>query len=281
MSLRYAVFGHPVAHSRSPAIHAAFAAQAGIELAYERIDAAPEAFADAVRRFAEAGGRGANVTLPHKPAALGLCETLDARAERGGAVNTLVRLADAGGPPRWHGDNTDGVGLVRDLRRHGVALEGASVLVLGAGGAAAGVAPALLDAGIARLVIANRSPARACALAAHLGDARIVPVDLDAGAALAPVGLVINSTSAAREGGAPWQAVQALVAGASTAVDLGYGDAAGDFLAFARDRGVARRIDGLGMLVEQAAESFRLWHGVAPDTAPVLRDLRDALGPPP
>lgn len=288
---RFAVFGHPVAHSRSPRIHAAFAAQVDIELVYERIDAPPEAFVDAVAAFARAGGRGANVTLPHKPAALELCASVSERARRAGAVNTLVRLdPDAAGTPRWHGDNTDGIGLVRDLRdRHGLVLDGMHVLLLGAGGAGAGVAPALLDAGVARLTIVNRNAARAHALVRHLDDARAIALDGEHDGLARPdmpahgdaaietglrVDCVINATSAAREGEAPWQGLASLVAGARVAVDLGYGEAAAAFLDFAQGRGVATRIDGLGMLVEQAAESFRLWHGVMPDTAPVHAALR-------
>ncbi|MFZ5656788.1 MAG: shikimate dehydrogenase [Pseudomonadota bacterium] len=330
MSLRYAVFGHPVAHSRSPQIHAAFAAKAGIDLVYERIDAAPGDFARAVEDFARAGGRGANVTLPHKPAALALCDAVAPRAVRAGAVNTLIRLGDApDGRARWQGDNTDGIGLVRDLRdRHGLVLEGAHVLLLGAGGAGAGVAPALLEAGIARLWVANRGIARAQALVARLDDARAAALALptaeaaacsddvatpglrtlgdgdacpehgtglpDAGTAPrggavpslatlagARVDLVINATSAARGGAAPWQALHALMPRVAAAVDLGYREAARPFLEFAREGGAARRIDGLGMLVEQAAESFRLWHGLMPAVSPVLARLRAELGDPP
>lgn len=285
---RYAVFGHPVAHSRSPAIHAAFAEQAGIALSYVRIDAAPEDFAAALAAFAAAGGRGANVTLPHKGAAFALCSTLSECARRAGAVNTLVRLDGvAGGATRWHGDNTDGIGLVRDLRdRHGVRLDGARALLLGAGGAGAGVAPALLDAGIARLAIANRDPARALALVEHLADPRaglVGPPSADAGPAphagdaAADFDIVINATSAARSGAAPWERFAGALGAGSVAVDLGYGEAATPFLDFARASGASRRIDGLGMLVEQAAESFRLWHGVSPRTEPVYTDLRTAV----
>jgi shikimate dehydrogenase len=293
--LRYAVFGQPVAHSRSPRIHAAFAAQAGIELVYERVEAPPDGFVDALARFADRGGRGANVTLPHKAAARLVCETLGERARRAGAVNTLSRLdAGADGRARWHGDNTDGTGLVRDLQdRHAVPLAGARVLLLGAGGAAAGVAPALLDAGVDALVVLNRNPARAQALVAHLADARAcvatpgqrpdgaLPVPArTATAAGPPFDIVINATSAARTGAAPWDEGAACLHPATIAVDLGYGGAAAPFLGFARAHGVRRRIDGLGMLVEQAAESFRLWHGVAPDTRPVHADLRAELGVP-
>lgn len=292
---RYAVFGHPIAHSRSPRIHAAFGAQCGIELEYTAIDAPPESFVDAVEAFARDGGRGANVTLPHKPAAAALCAGVSERARRAGAVNTLIRVGDA-----WHGDNTDGIGLVRDLtQRHGIALEGARVLLLGAGGAAAGVAPALLDAGVAQLSISNRSVERARDLALRLGiddgEERLhlwgwdALVEAAARRPQTPRGsaardgypefdLVINSTAAARgaepvawplpfDDGAPW-----------TAVDLGYGDAARPFLNAARIAGAAHGIDGLGMLVEQAAESFARWHGVRPETDPVYALLRADTG---
>ncbi|WP_460831060.1 shikimate dehydrogenase [Lysobacter humi (ex Lee et al. 2017)] len=295
MNLRYAVFGHPVAHSRSPQIHAAFAAQCGIALEYVRIDAAPGAFAASVERFGRTGGRGANVTLPHKEAAAGLCTSRSARAERAGAVNTLVRLDDDHGMPRWHGDNTDGIGLVRDLRdRHGCVLDGARVLLLGAGGAAAGVAPALLEAGIAHLTVTNRSAGRLASLRARLDDPRVDARPWDASGAAgdatsspsaectarARFDLVINTTSAAR-GSAPvaWPLPREFPSG-WTAVDLGYGEAARAFLDAARTGGAARAVDGLGMLVEQAAESFRLWHGVRPDTAPVYAALRAELPPP-
>ena len=289
---RYAVFGHPVAHSRSPAIHAAFAAQAGIALTYERIDAPPDGFAEALAHFGREGGRGANVTLPHKAAARLLCDTLSERAERAGAVNTLVRVDAGGTQARWHGDNTDGIGLVRALRdRGGIALAGMRVLLLGAGGAGAGVAPALLDAGVGMLAVANRDAARARALVAHLADPPARALDVaslphagmanSADATGAGVGdafdIVINATSAARTGAAPWAVLGHCLSPEAVAVDLGYGDPARPFLDFAAGHGVARRVDGLGMLVEQAAESFRLWHGVMPDTAPVHALLREHL----
>ncbi|WP_133479901.1 shikimate dehydrogenase [Cognatilysobacter segetis] len=278
---RFAVFGHPVAHSRSPFIHAAFAAQCGIALDYTRIDATPAEFPIALAAFARNGGRGANVTLPHKTAAAALCESLSERARRAGAVNTLVRL-DAGdaAASRWHGDNTDGIGLVRDLRdRHRVRLDGAHVRLIGAGGAAAGVAPALLEAGIERLDIVNRGAARLAALVDRLADARVRGIawstpaaDDDADTARADI--VVNSTSAARgDARVDWPLPRGLATG-WVAVDLGYGESARAFLEAAREGGASARIDGLGMLVEQAAESFRLWHGVMPDTAPVYAALR-------
>lgn len=269
--LTHAVFGHPVAHSLSPRIHAAFAAQCGIDMRYGAVDAAPEVFADAVASFAHDGGRGANVTLPHKPAALALCATATDRAYRAGAVNTLVRVDD-----HWHGDVTDGSGLLRDLARHQVQLDGARVLVLGAGGATRGIAGPLLDAGVASLLVANRTLATAQALCATLDDPRARACTLDAPTARGDVDaidLLINATSAARgDAGFAWPVVP--LHASSTCVDLGYGHAARTFLDWARAHGMRTRIDGLGMLVEQAAESFALWHGTWPDAQAVLAALR-------
>ena len=270
MEALHAVFGHPVAHSLSPRIHAAFGRQAGLALRYEAIDAEPAGFAAALAAFAARGGSGANVTLPLKEAAFALCTDASARARRAGAVNTLVRHADG----QWHGDNTDGSGLVRDLtERHGLDLRERRTLLLGAGGAARGVAPALLDAGIGELTIANRTGARADALADALGDpARVHVRYLDDLAAQGEFDLVVNATSAARGGALP-ALPMALVGPRSAAVDLSYGEAAIPFLAWARAAGAHAAIDGLGMLVEQAAESFLLWHRVRPDTDAVYAEL--------
>lgn len=270
-ALTHAVFGHPVAHSLSPRIHAAFGAQCGIELHYGAIDATPDAFADALAAFARAGGRGANVTLPHKPAALALCTTATDRARRAGAVNTLVCI-DGG----WHGDVTDGSGLLRDLARHQVSLDGRRVLLLGAGGAARGIAGPLLDAGIASLSIANRTRAGADAIVHALHDARAQAIDAHALQHAGAFDVIVNATSAARGGDMPtWPAP--LVHAGTACVDLGYGRTADPFLHWARASGAAQRIDGLGMLVEQAAESFALWHGTWPDTQRVLDILRAAV----
>ncbi|GHH53488.1 shikimate dehydrogenase [[Pseudomonas] boreopolis] len=269
---RYAVFGHPVAHSLSPRIHAAFARQHGIALEYTAIDAAPDAFAATLERFAAEGGAGANVTLPLKEQAFALAATLSARARRAGAVNTLVR--DGG---RWHGDNTDGAGLVRDLTdRHGLDLRGRRVLLLGAGGSARGVAPALLDAGVLEMVIVNRTPERADALCDVLGEpARAVSRYWEDLHDLGDFELIVNSTSAGRQPDAAFSLPLSLVNSMTTAVDLNYGDAAIAFLAWARAARCRNSVDGLGMLVEQAAESFERWHGVRPDTAPVYAALRE------
>lgn len=269
---RYAVFGHPVAHSLSPRIHAAFARQHGIALEYTAIDAAPDAFTATLEHFAAEGGAGANVTLPLKEQAFALASTLSARARRAGAVNTLLR--DGG---RWHGDNTDGAGLVRDLTdRHGLDLRGRRVLLLGAGGSARGVAPALLDAGVLEMVIVNRTPERADALCDVLGEpARAVSRYREDLRDLGDFELIVNSTSAGRQPDAAFSLPRSLVNSLTTAVDLNYGDAAIAFLAWARAAQCRNSVDGLGMLVEQAAESFEAWHRVRPDTAPVYAALRE------
>jgi shikimate dehydrogenase len=269
MTERFAVFGHPVAHSLSPRIHAMFARQTGKSISYEAIDATPEAFEAALAAFAAGGGRGANITLPHKQAAAALCGRLTERAQRAGAVNTLTRDGDS-----WVGDNTDGAGLVHDLtERHALDLRGRRTLLLGAGGAAHGVAPALLDAGIGDLFIVNRDSARADALVDALGQpGRVHSRYWQDLRGLGVFDFIVNATAAGRDGGS-----LALPFGIATprtlAVDVSYGDAAIPFLAWARGAGCAQALDGLGMLVEQAAESFYDWHGVRPATEAVYGEL--------
>ena len=262
----YALLGHPVAHSLSPRIHAAFARQAGIELRYVAIDA-PD-FAAALAAF---DGDGANVTLPHKAAAAAACATLGEAARRCGVANTLTRT-----PAGWHGDNTDGVGLVRDLTgRLGLDLRGRRTLLLGAGGGARGVAPALLDAGIGALFVVNRHAERAAALVDALQQpGRAHSRYWDDLPNLGGFDLIVNAT-AAGHAGAPMSLPFPLAASRSAAVDLSYGEAAIGFLAWARGAGCAHAIDGLGMLVEQAALAFELWHGKHPQTDEVYAMLRD------
>ena len=269
---RYAVIGHPVSHSLSPRIHAAFARQTGIALEYTAIDAAPEDFDAVLTEFAAEGGGGANITLPHKTRAAQICNYLSEAAQRAGAANTLIRTATG-----WQGDNTDGIGLVRDLTdRHSLDLRSRRTLLIGAGGAARGVAPALLDAGIGDLYIVNRTAERADALADVLAQpGRVHPRYLNDIGNLGNFDLVINATSAARGGDALPALPINLVAPRGAAVDLSYGEAAVPFLAWARSARAHDCIDGLGMLVEQAAESFQRWHKVRPETDAVYETLRN------
>ena len=268
---RFAVFGQPIAHSQSPRIHAAFGKAQGIALDYRAIEAGPEQFVAALAQFAADGGVGANVTLPLKEAAFALCASTTSRAQRAGAVNTLVRKGE-----QWHGDNTDGAGLVRDLTgRHKLDLRGRRVLMLGAGGAARGVAPALLDAGIRELVVVNRSPQRADALVDAMAEpGRAISAYWDDLREQGDFELIVNATSAGRGEAAAIELPLSLVNSLTTAVDLNYGEAAIPFLAWARSAGCRNQFDGLGMLVEQAAEGFQLWHGVRPDTDEVYAELR-------
>jgi shikimate dehydrogenase len=272
---RYAVVGHPVAHSRSPAIHAAFARQTGQALAYERLLAPLDGFAATVKAFATLGeppGRGCNVTVPFKFEAWALAPRRTPRAVAAGAANTL-RFD----PEGWLADNTDGVGLQRDIEQNaGRPLAGLRVLLVGAGGAAAGVLGPLLAAQPAKLVLANRTTEKAQALVArHAAWADEHGAALSAAPLAAPgeaFDLVINASASSLEGAASPVPASVLGAGA-LAVDLMYGAAAAPFLAWARSHGAQAR-DGLGMLVEQAAEAFMLWRGVRPLTAPVLQALR-------
>ena len=272
---RHAIFGHPVAHSLSPRIHARFGRQTGIALEYVAIDTTPEGFAAALEKFTAEGGSGANVTLPLKEAALALCSSISDRACRAGAANTLVREGDG-----WRGDNTDGLGLLRDLGdRHSIDLRERRTLLLGAGGGAHGIAPALISAGIGALFVVNRTSARADALVDRLGLPKQVHSRyVDDLPALGEFDLIINATSAARSGEL-LKLPTSLVGMRSVCVDLSYGEAAIPFLAWARAAHARDAIDGLGMLVEQAAESFKLWHGVHPHTDEVYDALRgrDAL----
>ena len=264
MTDRYAVFGHPIAHSKSPQIHTAFARQTGQDMTYEAILAPLDGFADSVAAFIAAGGRGANVTVPFKEEAFRLANRLSPRAQRAGAVNTLSFDADG-----ILGDNTDGAGLVADLTRNlHCTIVGKRVLLLGAGGAARGVIEPLLNQQPAVLVIANRTVSRAEELAELFGRG-IRACGFDA--ADTPYDLVINATAASLAGDLPPLSPRVFTPD-TLAYDMMYGRDT-PFLDFARTHG-ARTADGLGMLVEQAAEAFYLWRGVRPDTTPVIASLR-------
>ncbi|MBK7791814.1 MAG: shikimate dehydrogenase [Betaproteobacteria bacterium] len=282
MTDRYAVIGNPVAHSKSPLIHAAFARETGQMLSYGRLLAPLDGFADEVARFAATGGQGLNVTVPFKLEAFALAHECTERARRAGAVNTLKRVGE-----HWYADNTDGAGLVHDLIENlGVTLGGKHIVVLGAGGAARGILQPILDAHPAAITVANRTMARAEALArefAAYGPIRAVaPADLGnvASEAHHVADVVINATSYGMLdrplGAAPCPV--SIFAPTTFAYDLVYAlaDEPTPFLELARRGGAVRSADGLGMLIEQAAESFHLWRGVRPGTAhvfPLLRKL--------
>ncbi|OGA06172.1 MAG: shikimate dehydrogenase [Betaproteobacteria bacterium RIFCSPLOWO2_02_64_14] len=267
MTDRYAVIGNPVAHSKSPLIHAEFARQTGHDISYGALLAPLDGFRAAVLGFRDAGGSGLNVTLPFKHEAWRLADRRSERSERARAANTLTFNAGV-----VAGDNTDGVGLVRDIEGNlGFGLSGKRLLVLGAGGAAWGIGLPLLAQGVARLTIANRTVSRAEELRRHLGEfANVVGCGFE-DLAGTQFDLVINATSAGLSDEAP-AIPKAVFAPGALAYEMVYGKAT-PFMAFARACG-ARVADGLGMLVEQAAESFFIWRGVRPETAPVIKMLR-------
>jgi len=268
---RFAVFGHPIKHSLSPQIHQVFGQQFGIELDYRAIDAAADDFRTAVQQFFAEGGVGANVTLPHKAAAFALADERSLAATRAGTANVLTRLTDG----RLAAHNTDGDGLLRDItERHRVDLRGHTALLLGAGGAARGVAWHLLDAGIDTLTIANRSPASADALADAIGEpARAHTRYWEDLANIGSYDLIVNATSAGVLG-TELHLPFSLVGARALCYDLSYGAAAGSFLTWAKTAGARYAYDGLGMLVETAADAFELWHGKRPATDPVYALLR-------
>ncbi|WP_405232962.1 shikimate dehydrogenase [Lentisalinibacter salinarum] len=266
---RYGVVGYPVSHSRSPIIHRVFAQQTGQHLTYELLEVPPAELESAIRSFQRQGGRGLNITVPHKSEAVRLVDELSDAASMAGAVNTLSISRET-----IRGDNTDGVGLVRDLRRnHRVAIEGARILILGAGGATRGIMAPLLEEQPTTITLANRTVSKAQALANHFGsmgaveacrfDDIVQDVDYD---------LVINATSAGLRGEAlPFPA--GIVTAETICYDLSYGTGDTPFTHWARAQGARRSIVGWGMLVEQAAESFYIWRGVRPDTRSVLKRL--------
>jgi shikimate dehydrogenase len=275
MSDLYAVIGNPVAHSKSPLIHAGFARQSGQNIRYEAIFAPLDGFVETVIAFRQQGGKGANVTVPFKLEAHALSGCLTERAKAAGAVNTLVFEADG-----ILGDNTDGAGLVRDITVNlSYALNERRVLLMGAGGAARGVIRPLLEHEPAALVIANRTRQKADDLQqlfASLGNVVSAAYE-DLGGQ--EFGLVINATSASLQGDLP-PLPKGIFASASLAYDMMYGKGLTPFLKFAQQQGAAQLADGIGMLVEQAAESFFLWRGIRPETKPVIEMLRPSLRSP-
>ncbi|KQP16166.1 shikimate dehydrogenase [Pseudorhodoferax sp. Leaf265] len=272
MSFDYCVMGNPVAHSRSPWIHARFAELTGEAVVYDRLHVELDGFTAAVQAFRDRGGQGCNVTVPFKLEAAALATAHSARAQLAQACNTLKFS-----PEGIYGDNTDGAGLVQDITQHaGQAIAGHDLLLVGAGGASAGVLGPLIEAGARRIVVANRTVAKAQALVE-----RHAPLAAPRGCVLSACGLdavpgrfdIVVNASASSLAGASVPVAATVLAEGALAVDMMYGPAAAPFLAWARAHG-ARARDGLGMLVEQAAESFALWRGVRPPSAQVLAELR-------
>ncbi|HEY5623140.1 MAG TPA: shikimate dehydrogenase [Gammaproteobacteria bacterium] len=264
---RYAVIGHPVQHSRSPMIHQIFARQTGENMTYELLDVEPADFEVGVRGFGAAGGKGLNVTVPHKPAAFEISTELGNEAARARAVNTLSFLP--GGAVR--GDNTDGAGFIRDLvTNHGRALAGATVLILGAGGATRGILGPLLDAVPASVILANRTLENAERLVSEFdSDVALSACRFEDLVGRDPADIVINATSAGVLGESPPFPPEC-VGRTSFCYDLAYGRNGTPFVAWARKHGAGKAAQGWGMLVEQAAESFEIWRGPRPDTPSLL-----------
>ena len=268
---QYVVIGNPIAHSKSPAIHGQFAAQTNQEIKYERMLAPVDDFAGTVKKFISHGGRGANVTVPFKLEAYRLATELTPRARAAGAVNTLK--FEAG---HILGDNTDGVGLVRDIMHNaGMALAGRRILLLGAGGAARGAILPILSEHPAGLVVANRTAARAHELVAEFADQSALLVASNFTELHAQFDIIINATSASLSAALP-DIPSSLLGGQTFVYDMMYAAQPSVFMQWASEHGAVVR-DGLGMLVEQAAESFFLWRGIRPDTASVYAWLRAQL----
>jgi|TARA_Y100001937_G_scaffold12074_1_gene15189 shikimate dehydrogenase len=267
---RYAVFGNPINHSKSPFIHRLFAASLGEQLEYDAILAPLDGFADSWQQFVAAGGKGGNVTVPFKEQAYRMAEILSARARQAGAVNTLY-INEAG---KLCGDNTDGIGLVSDLVRLGANLHASTILLLGAGGASRGAIGPLLDAGVKQIVLANRTQSKAQAIARSFDHLVVACGYTDIPSI--PFQIVINATSSGLTGERPDIAAEHLQH-CQLAYDMLYGAKPTPFLQWAKLRGVAQQADGLGMLVAQAAEAFYIWRGKRPDIYEVIKALQEQL----
>ena len=265
--------GNPIAHSKSPLIHSLFARQTGEDIRYEAIRVPEDGLASALADFHAGGGRGLNITVPFKQQAWSLMDRRSPAAERAGAVNTITFDENEG----MIGDNTDGIGLVRDLTlNHAMHLKGCSLLILGAGGAVRGVLAPLLAEAPASVTLANRTAARARELATVFADLMAIEAcGLDA-LPEQPFDLIVNGTAASLHGEMP-DLPDSLVGPRTRVYDMMYGPEPTPFMRWAQSLGAAAAIDGLGMLVEQAAESFHIWRGVRPDTGPVIREVRASL----
>jgi len=269
----YAVMGNPIAHSKSPQIHTQFAAQTQQQLEYDKLKVETEDFASTVAGFYHNNGKGLNITVPLKEEAFQLATTLTERAKRAGAVNTLILNSE----DNYTGDNTDGIGLVRDLtENHATELKNKDILILGAGGAVRGILEPFIQQQPKRIVIANRTLARAQKLADDFSD--IVDIEVFEFSQLAgqQFDIVINGTSASLSGELP-PLPDNLLKDNSTTYDMMYGKDDTPFMTWSKNNNANKVIDGLGMLVEQAAESFYCWRKVRPETQPVIKAIRDSL----
>ncbi|HED40006.1 MAG TPA: shikimate dehydrogenase [Chromatiales bacterium] len=267
---RYAVMGNPISHSKSPQIHAAFASQTEQRLTYSAIQVDVGGFEQAVGNFRASGGKGLNITVPFKQEAWALVDERSERAVQAGAVNT-VSFDDDG---RSIGDNTDGIGLVRDLmENHGIELCGARILLLGAGGAVRGVLGPMIAQKPAEIVIANRTEERAIALAAEFNRTELLRGCGFQSIGEQPFDIIVNGTAASLQGELPPIPATA-VSDTTCCYDMMYGREPTVFMQWGGEQGAAQVVDGLGMLVEQAAESFFIWRGVRPQTAAVIAELR-------
>lgn len=271
MTDRYAVFGNPIGHSKSPQIHTLFAKETSQSIHYEAILAPVDDFESSLKQFIADKGRGANVTVPFKEQAFALCDELSHEASLAGAVNTLTVTDDG----TIRGDNTDGLGLVTDLERQLGCLDNLDVLLVGAGGAARGCILPLLQAGIGRLTIVNRTQSKAALLAQTFSEFGTV-VSLPIEALVDSYDLIINSTSSSLSGEVPNLSINTIHAN-TVCYDMMYGKDMTAFNAWADNNGAKQVIDGLGMLVGQAAKSFTLWRKVEPNVLPVLEMLRAQL----
>jgi shikimate dehydrogenase len=268
---RYAVVGHPIEHSRSPVIHQLFAKQTEQNIVYQLIDAIPDELETAIRGFAAAGGKGMNVTVPHKQAAYELCNELGPEAKKARAVNTISFPAEG----RIRGDNTDGIGFMRDLTETlEEPVEGRRVLVLGAGGAARGILQPLIEASPAALILANRTIERAQTMITEIDATESLSASTFEALNDEPAfDIVVNATSAGLRGEEP-PFPSACVGPDTLCYDLAYSLKDTPFVVWSRANGAREAVQGWGMLVEQAAESFFIWRGVRPDTAPILEHMR-------
>ncbi|UJR55963.1 shikimate dehydrogenase [Dickeya zeae] len=271
-SQSFAVFGHPIAHSKSPRIHALFAEQTGILLTYERILAPLDGFEDSLNAFFQHGACGANVTAPFKERACAAVDELSERARSAGAVNTVQKKGDGS----LYGDNTDGIGLLSDLQQHEFIQPRNRVLLVGAGGAARGVIQPLLAYGC-EVIIVNRTFSRAAALAEHFncyGQVSALPLEIPDSQR---VDVIINATSSGIAGDVP-DLPASLISPDVCCYDMFYQSEPTPFLKWCIQQGAQRYVDGIGMLVWQAAHAFNLWHGVMPDVVPVIRKMKQELG---